>query len=178
MAHFFVVTDAVEANSTTDTIIATAHSVRAGDLIRFTSGVLSGYEASVRNVLDVNTFRIVTMPVAPSALDTFDVLRYRTPLIDANGNQLVTTGASSVTYVDSVLVSYGVTPVTTGGWVQVIAALPSAATGVEIFDSSGEILELGVGAAASESRIWIIQPGGNGRVPMTLHLVHVFLCGH
>ncbi len=164
---YLVVSDAVEANSTADTIIATAHAVRAGDLIRFTSGVLSGYEASVKSVLDVNTFRIVTMPVAPAATDTFDVLRYRTPLLDANGNQLVSGGATAVAYVDSAVTEYGTTPVTTGAWVQIIAALPSAASGVEIFDSSGEIMELGVGAAASEARVWVIQPGGNGRVPLT-----------
>lgn len=164
---YLVNADAVEAGSTSEVIVATAHNARAGDLIRFTSGTLSGYEASVKSILDANTIKIVGMPAAPSAADTFDILRFRTPLIDANGNQLVATGSTAVSYVDSAVTNYGGTPVTTGAWVQIIAALPSAASGVEIFDSSGEILELGVGAAAAEARVWVIQPGGNGRVPLT-----------
>lgn len=164
---YLVNADAVEAGSSAEIIVATAHNVRAGDIVRFSSGVLSGYEASVKSVLDANTFKIVAMPAAPAAADTFDILRYRTPLLDASGNQLVTTGAATVSYVDSSINNYGPTPVTAGAWVQLIAALPSAASGVEIFDSSGEIMELGVGAAAAEARVWVIQPGGNGRVPLT-----------
>lgn len=159
--------DAVEAGSTAEIVIATANNARKGDLIRFTSGVLSGYEVGVKSLIDANTFKIDAMPAAPAAADTFDILRFRTPLVDANGNQLVATGAAAVAYVDSAVTNYGPTPVTAGAWVQVIAALAAAANSVEIFDSSGEIMELGVGGAGVESRVTVIQPGGNGRLPLT-----------
>lgn len=164
---YLVNADAVEAGSTSDVIVATAHNARAGDLIHFTSGALSGYEATVKLVLSVDSFRIDGMPVAPGVGDTFDILRHRTTLLDPTGALPVVGAAATVTYVDSAVTNYGPTPVTTGAWVQIIAALPAAAAGVEIFDSSGEILELGVGAAAAEARVWVIQPGGNGRVPLT-----------
>ncbi len=166
---YLVNADAVEAGSSSEIIVATAHGLRAGDMIRFTSGVLSGYEASVKQVLDVDRFKIVGMPAAPSALDTFDIMRFRTPLVDPGGGLTVVTGAATVSYVDSVVNNYGVTNVTTAAWVQLIASLPAAASRVEIFDSSGEILELGVGAAAAESRVTVIQPGGNGVISLSFN---------
>lgn len=59
---------------------------------------------------------------------------------------------------------YTVTPVTTGAWVQLIDSLPSSVSTVEIFDSSGKTLALGVGPAGSEVRQMYITPGGNGQV--------------
>lgn len=67
------------------------------------------------------------------------------------------------TYVRNV---YSSTNVTTATWVQVISSLSFAADAVEIFDSSGQTLVLGVGAAASEVVWLIIPPGGNGKVPV------------
>lgn len=64
--------------------------------------------------------------------------------------------------------NYASTPVTTGAWVQ-LAASVSATTEMEIFDSSGQTMELGIGAAASETRLILVFPGGNGRVPVALN---------
>jgi hypothetical protein len=44
---FQVGTDAVEAGSTTSVIVATSHLALKGDIVRFTSGALSGREVKV-----------------------------------------------------------------------------------------------------------------------------------
>ena len=72
---FVAASDAVEANSTTSVINATAHAARKGDRIRFTSGALLGIEADVWEV-STNTITLgQTMPSAPAALVTFDIVR-------------------------------------------------------------------------------------------------------
>jgi len=54
--------------------------------------------------------------------------------------------------------------VTTGAWVQLVASTGAEVAELEIFDSSGQTLEIGTGAAASEARLILLFPGGNGRV--------------
>jgi hypothetical protein len=71
-------------------------------------------------------------------------------------------------YVTSVRNDYTTTNVTTGAWVQLIASTPAATKELYIFDSSGQTLELGTGAAASETRVSIIVPGGQGTVPLAI----------
>lgn len=63
---------------------------------------------------------------------------------------------------------YSSTNVTTGAWVQLDSALDKRCNHVEIFDSSGETLKLGYGAAGSEVDALHILPGGNERVPCIL----------
>lgn len=77
-------------------------------------------------------------------------------------------GTSGSSLVDSVRNDYTSTSVTTGAWVQLIASTSGDVSSIFIFDSSGQTLELGVGAAASEVRVSIIVPGGNGQVPLAI----------
>jgi hypothetical protein len=63
---------------------------------------------------------------------------------------------------------YSGTPVNTTSWTQLIASTPQAISEVEIFDSSGQTMELGIGPPSSETRILYISPGGNGRVPLII----------
>lgn len=59
--------------------------------------------------------------------------------------------------------------VTAAAWTQLIAATAAEAQGLTIFDSSGQTMELGVGAVASEVRVLIIPPGGlNGFIPLRI----------
>ena len=60
--------------------------------------------------------------------------------------------------------AYGVTPVTTGAYVQLVAALAQDIKELEVFDSSGQTLAIATGAAASEVDRFYISPGGNGRI--------------
>lgn len=87
-------TDAVEAGSTTDTIVATAHAAQAGDIINFTSGSLSGQEFSVQSVSANAIVLSEHASVAPSAADTFQILRHKTPVSDASGNIIVAPSSS------------------------------------------------------------------------------------
>ena len=50
--------------------------------------------------------------------------------------------------------------VTTAAYTEIIASTSDAVTRVNIFDSSGEIIELALGAAGSETRKMIIPAGG------------------
>lgn len=97
-------------------------------------------------------------------------------IFDSDGNRIsavagalkvagVTTGKIKA---DTARNDYTSTNVTTGAWVQLIAATAAAATTIEVFDSSGQTLELGVGGAGLEVRQFIIYPGGNGRVSLAI----------
>lgn len=63
---------------------------------------------------------------------------------------------------------YSVTSVTTAAYVQLTASTVSVTNKLEIFDSSGEVMILAVGAAASEVDQLYILPGGNGPVDLAI----------
>jgi len=69
---------------------------------------------------------------------------------------------SSLSPIATVRQVYSSSPVTTGSYVELIASLASNCKELQIFDSSGQTLELAVGGSGSESRIIYIFPGGNG----------------
>lgn len=63
---------------------------------------------------------------------------------------------------------YGSLNVTTGAWAQLIAAAGSDINKIEVFDSSGQTLELGLGGVGLESRLILIFPGGNGPIDVKI----------
>jgi hypothetical protein len=79
----------------------------------------------------------------------------------------------ATTPVHSLRHDYVATPVTTAVWVQLSAELPKGCVAVEIFDSSGRVLQLSTGAAADEANHIIpnrIFPGGSTNVvPMPIN---------
>lgn len=90
--------------------------------------------------------------------------------IDADTGAIATSVASMDTklttlrqgraYADSARHDYSGATVTTGAWTELITATAAEINELRIFDSSGRTLELGTGAAASETRKLIIPPGG------------------
>lgn len=81
----------------------------------------------------------------------------------------VKSNTTKLDYVNRVRLAYSATNVTTGAWIELLASVGAVAVKeIEIFDSSGETLELGVGAAASEVSKSFVVPGGNGRIPMQI----------
>jgi len=85
---------------------------------------------------------------------------------DVEGTVQVQNG---VTYRNRTRLVYSSTNVTTGAWTQLLASVGATAIKeIEIFDSSGETLELGLGAAGSETSSSFIIPGGNGRIPLQI----------
>ncbi len=72
-------------------------------------------------------------------------------------------------YGDSVRYTYSTAAVTTAAWVQMIASTAAAINCMQIFDSSGQTLILGVGGAGAEVTQLIISPGGlDGCVPLRI----------
>lgn len=60
---------------------------------------------------------------------------------------------------------YTSTNVTTSAWVQLDSSMDADTYELEIFDSSGSTLQLGLGAAGSETSIpFYIVPGGNANL--------------
>jgi len=86
----------------------------------------------------------------------------------SSSNPLPVSGSKGRSVVTTVRNDYSSTNVTTGAWVQLIASTASEINELSIFDSSGETLELGTGAAAAETRLMLIFPGGNGREPVQI----------
>ncbi len=73
-------------------------------------------------------------------------------------------------YADSVRNVYSSTNVTTGAWVQLIASTAAVINCITLFDSSGQTLKLGLGAALSETITLIIPPGGlSGCIPLHIN---------
>ncbi len=88
IAHAFtqlIGADAAEAASTTRIITATAHAALVGDIISWTSGTLNTREYRV-SAADTNTITVsVPMYVAPTAADTFNILRQKAAVVTAAG---------------------------------------------------------------------------------------------
>lgn len=87
------------------------------------------------------------------------------PSVDAVGvTGTVTANAGGKSPVDLLRLNYAVTNVATSAFTQVSASLAGACTAVDIFDSSGQTLQLGVNGVAK----LYVTPGGNGPVPLSL----------
>lgn len=157
-----VATDAAEAASSTTVINATAHAALVGDVIRFTSGTALGAERIVRAVAANSITVSRALPAAPAAADVFQVLRHATPQVNAAGALPVAVAPDTgKAFADSVYRSYtGGGAVTTGAWVQLIAATAAAITALFVDDTGGQVMEIGVGVAASETRVHLIPRGG------------------
>lgn len=91
--HFFLAdTDVVEASSTVSVINAAAHNARRGDYIVFTSGALI-YDFACVFSTTANTITLSQKLIsAPVAAVTFQVLRYRPPLVTSGGAIVVSYG--------------------------------------------------------------------------------------
>ncbi len=75
---------------------------------------------------------------------------------------------ASRTYADSVNNAYASTNVTTGAWVELIASTAAAINLLCVTDTGGQVMELGTGAAASETRVLLIATGWSGCVPLRI----------
>lgn len=95
LAHLFVYevgTDAAETGSSTTSIVATAHAAKKGDVIRFTSGTLSGQEVKVISKTANAIVPAEDLSVAPSNGDTFQILRHKYPTVSATGGLSTSSG--------------------------------------------------------------------------------------
>jgi hypothetical protein len=92
-------TDAVEAGSTVEQIVATAHVARKGDVIEFTSGALAGTEVKVWEVSANTIVFAEDLQSVPAAAVTFNILRHKYPLVDASGSPIISVPATPIQFV-------------------------------------------------------------------------------
>lgn len=85
----------------------------------------------------------------------------------ASASTLRTTQASR-SYSDSARYDYTGGAVTTGTWVEVDSSTAAAINLVCVTDQSGQVMELGSGAAMSETRILLIARGWSGCIPLRI----------
>lgn len=95
---YVVGTDAVDS-ATTSVITAASHAALRGDVIRFTSGTYSGRDYKVWDTATNTITLCEDLSTAPAALDTFQILRHRYPVVDSTGNLIanLTEGATAAT---------------------------------------------------------------------------------
>jgi hypothetical protein len=99
LAHQYVyevATATAEAGSSTIAIIATASGAQAGDVIRLTSGALSGREIKVYEVSGTTITLAEELPSAVAAGVTFQILRHKYPLVEPTG-EIKISGSFSTT---------------------------------------------------------------------------------
>lgn len=107
--------------------------------------------------------RASAVPVSVSSLPLPSGAATESTLLDIKAN------TARLNYVNRVRLAYSSTNVTTGAWVELLSSVGATAVKeIEIFDSSGETLELGIGASGSESSKCYVFPGGNGRIPVQI----------
>lgn len=177
-----VASDAVEANSTTQVINATAHVAQKGDVIRLTSGALSGTEVKVHEVA-ANTITLVEqLASAPVAAVTFDILRHKYPLVAADGSISVSTTPGPLQFVynstDTEVEEDAGTPANSrplpvkllngsgdeaGTASDPVRVDPTGTTAQPITDNGGSITVDGT-VAATQSGVWNV--GLTGTVPL------------
>jgi len=92
------------------------------------------------------------------------VMTASVPVVIASDQSTVKQSQTGRSVVTTTRNDYSSSSVTTAAWSQLIASTAADIHEIEIFDSSGQTLELGTGAAAAETRLLLVFPGGNGRV--------------
>jgi len=136
LAHQFVRevgTDTVEASSTVTVINATSHAAQAGDVIRFTSGTLSGQEVKVYAVSTNEITLAEELPSAPALGVGFQILRHKYPVVETTG-EIKVTGTFSTTEA-AVAADGDPLPALT----KVVSGYDGAAVQVLKTDSNGEL---------------------------------------
>ena len=73
------------------------------------------------------------------------------------------------TFVQTLFFNYASTSVSSAAWVQLIASTSDTIKHLTLFESGGYAMEIGIGAAASEVRLFVVPPGGfNGEIPFPI----------
>ncbi len=86
---------------------------------------------------------------------------YLVQIDEATGQLPVSTsGVSTITIKETKYHNYAVQGATTLAWLQMIASTSAIVTDWDVTDTSGQVLELGVGAAGAEVRFAFLPAGG------------------
>jgi hypothetical protein len=104
----------------------------------------------------------------PAALGQTTMSASLPVVIASNQSSIATTIVGKSVANAPIYNSYSSTNVTTSAYVQLVASTSSTVNMIEIFDSSGQSMIIGVGASGSEVIQLYTTPGGNGQVPLAI----------
>jgi len=90
------------------------------------------------------------------------------PNVGASDASTLRVTEGSRTYSTGAYYDYSTGSVTTGAWTQLIASTAAATNLLCITDQSGQAMEIGVGAAAAEDRVFLLAPGFSGCIPLRI----------
>lgn len=132
-----------------------------------TESTLNDVKTALNGTLSVN-FTNSSIAVT-NAFITEAVATAANQLLQTVELQNIKQNTARLNYLNRARLVYSVTPVFTISWVELLSSVGlTDVKEIEIFDSSGETLQLGVGANGSEiSKIYVF-PGGNGRIPLQI----------
>jgi hypothetical protein len=89
----------------------------------------------------------------------YDGVTHREFLLTPLGGLLTSPVPKNIIETDRI--DYSITNVTTLAWTEVVAATSASIEWMDIFDSSGETLQIGTGGAGAEVHLGYVIPGGN-----------------
>jgi hypothetical protein len=98
MAYEYSSNQTAGAGSTTQAIELTAHGAKVGDLVVFNSGTQDEFEVHISAILDANNFELAAICSASLVGATFDLLRPKTPRVDASGSTLATVSPAPIQF--------------------------------------------------------------------------------
>ena len=156
-------TDVIDSfDAAANTITAAAHVALQGDRIRFTSGAASGLEVSVYEVA-TNIITLAEEPgVAPSATDTFAILRSTSLTVSATGEISVAVALDPIEY----NLDTGGGPVATTVLEDTGTPADSRPLPVRLFNSVGDQLGTAVDPVRTDTTGTTIQPISASALPL------------
>lgn len=175
----------VASGSNIRVIRCVSHGALVNDIIRLSNGT----EFAALSVPDADTIVTSTELLVDPTADTFTVWRHVTPSYTNTGalnvavvpdpnaatsaNQVLEIAAldsiANRTFVQTLFFNYASTSVSSAAWVQLIASTSDTIKHLTLFESGGYAMEIGIGAAASEVRLFVVPPGGfNGELPFPI----------
>lgn len=145
--------NALVAGSTTSILNITGHSIRKGDILRFTSGANSGIEVQAVDVSDVNSILIgQVLPNTPST-DSFSHLRPMSPTLGSTGQLQIVEGTTTVVdFMDQgsmVPTGGSLIPRSSNAPLLIVASLAAPVTQIQVVSDVGEFMNLYSDAAGA-----------------------------
>lgn len=128
----------------------TGHSLKVGDILRFSTGLATGEEATVINATDLNWVAVVGLNTLPALGDAYSHLTPITPTTDLSGNPQVAFAPTSVVdTLDALLLDPSVTtiPRSSVNAIQVVASTSAVITEMQFVQDIGIPMNMYLDAA-------------------------------
>jgi len=137
-----------------------ATPARKGDFVRFIDGASQFIEFPIIKV-EADRFLLAVVPsLAPVSGDEFFIMRYVTQRTAQDGSQFVSLTPVVYQAVEKAKLDAGATAISDAAWTELIAATSDQFSEIEIFNKTGMLLILGVGAPGAEIELIYIDSDG------------------